>query len=306
MMNYAIKPRSRTFFKNLRLWICLIISSMVIFTLILFNRQNDLGIKVYDSTVKFPEILRAGKFLTGEILAADDTKVIKRLASNFLVPPPEVGPKFKYNLENPKLKDTSMGQAEQIRKVLNNKRNGFFIECGALDGETRSNTLYLERFLDWTGLLIEADPLNFSQMLHKNRRAWLSPTCLSKTTHPQVVSFKQDFNVGRISDKNIGEERPGYVDVQCFPLYSYLLAMNITHVDYFSLDVEGDELNVLKTIPWDKVDIDTLSVEFVHVNDGKDSIRDFMTSKGYIVAAEVTHPDWLANDFIFVKKSLIS
>ncbi|XP_054275984.1 protein Star-like [Macrosteles quadrilineatus] len=128
-------------------------------------------------------------------------------------------------------------------------------------------------------------------MLHKNRRAWLSPTCLSKTTHPQVVSFKQDFNVGRISDKNIGEERPGYVDVQCFPLYSYLLAMNITHVDYFSLDVEGDELNVLKTIPWDKVDIDTLSVEFVHVNDGKDSIRDFMTSKGYVVAAEVTHPD---------------
>lgn len=69
------------------------------------------------------------------------------------------------------------------------QENGFFIECGALDGETRSNTLYMERFLNWTGLLIEADPLNFSKMIRKNRKAWLSPSCLSKTPHPQVVSF---------------------------------------------------------------------------------------------------------------------
>lgn len=45
------------------------------------------------------------------------------------------------------------------------------------------------------------------------------------------------------------------VNVQCFPLYTYLLALNVTVIDYFSLDVEGSELNVLKTIPFDKIDI---------------------------------------------------
>lgn len=65
--------------------------------------------------------------------------------------------------------------------------NGFFIECGALDGETRSNTLYMEKFLNWSGLLIEADPLNFAQAVRKNRKTWLSPTCLSKTSYPQIV-----------------------------------------------------------------------------------------------------------------------
>jgi hypothetical protein len=45
------------------------------------------------------------------------------------------------------------------------------------------------------------------------------------------------------------------VDVQCFPLYSYLLALNRTKVDYFSLDVEGSELDVLRTIPFEKLDI---------------------------------------------------
>ena len=43
--------------------------------------------------------------------------------------------------------------------------------------------------------------------------------------------------------------------VQCLPVYTLLLAMGNPTVDFFSLDVEGAELNVLKTIPFDKVDI---------------------------------------------------
>lgn len=81
-----------------------------------------------------------------------------------------------------------------------------------------------------------------------------------------------------------------------------MLALNRTRVDYFSLDVEGAELDILKTIDFVKYDIRTLSVEFIHDVDGKTAIRDFMTEKGYFVLTEVTHPNWLANDFIFVKK----
>ncbi len=42
---------------------------------------------------------------------------------------------------------------------------------------------------------------------------------------------------------------------QCFPLYSLLLAIGRTEIDYFSLDVEGSEYKILQTIPWLKVDI---------------------------------------------------
>ena len=51
------------------------------------------------------------------------------------------------------------------------------------------------------------------------------------------------------------------VNIQCFPLYSLLLAMGNPTVHYFSLDIEGAELGVLKTIPWSKVDIWVVSVE---------------------------------------------
>ena len=39
--------------------------------------------------------------------------------------------------------------------------HGFFVEIGAYDGETGSNTLFLEKHKSWDGLLIEANPLTF-------------------------------------------------------------------------------------------------------------------------------------------------
>lgn len=117
------------------------------------------------------------------------------------------------------------------------------------------------------------------------------------------VSFEQNSNQGKISQSyTAGIIVKNHVDVQCFPFETYMLALNRTHVDYFSLDVEGAELDILKTIDFDKFDISTLSVEFIHDVDGKVAIRDFMKEKGYFVLTEVTHPNWLANDFIFVKK----
>ena len=66
-------------------------------------------------------------------------------------------------------------------------KEGFFIECGALDGENLSNTLYLERSLNWTGILIEADQDSFSNLMTKNRKAWAAPICLSTKPYPTEV-----------------------------------------------------------------------------------------------------------------------
>ena len=46
----------------------------------------------------------------------------------------------------------------------------------------------------------------------------------------------------------------------CLPFYSILLAMGNPTVDFFSLDVEGAELQILKTIPWDNVSIKVLFI----------------------------------------------
>ena len=64
-----------------------------------------------------------------------------------------------------------------------------------------------------------------------------------------------------------GEKRWGKtITVQCFPLQSVLVALNNPIVDYFSLDVEGSELPILKSLDWDNVNISsTVLILYVRV-----------------------------------------
>jgi len=128
--------------------------------------------------------------------------------------------------------------------------NGFYVEYGAFDG--LSNTFFAEKSLNWSGVLIEAEPNNFAQVLQKKRNAYLVPACLSLSTKTKLSGFRFGHHVYAHIDTT---NKLHSVQVHCLPLYSILLALNRTTVDLFSLDIEGYELDVLKTIPFDKVDI---------------------------------------------------
>jgi Methyltransferase FkbM domain len=123
-----------------------------------------------------------------------------------------------------------------------------------------SVTLPLERKLNWSGLLIEAEPNYFDMTVKTRRNTTFIPACLSLTTRPKLSAF----NVGKKMQGKIvdGLDVPGTVNVQCLPIYSILLAVNRTTVDVFSLDIEGNELDVLQSIPFDKVDIKVRITEY--------------------------------------------
>ena len=86
------------------------------------------------------------------------------------------------------------------------------------------------------------------------------------------------------------------IQIQCFPLYSLLLALNQTTVNFLSLDVEGDELYVLKTIPFDKVDIKMMTVEHNNQRTPPSVLIQYLRDKGYIDIQR------LGVDVIFRKK----
>ncbi len=69
------------------------------------------------------------------------------------------------------------------------KTNRFFIECGANNGEFLSNTISLEIYRNWTGLLIEASPRLFQQLHNTQRNVWMSNVCLNGN-HPEQVRKK--------------------------------------------------------------------------------------------------------------------
>ena len=109
--------------------------------------------------------------------------------------------------------------------------------------------------------------------------------------------------------------------VQCFPFYSILLALGVDHVDYFSLDVEFSELEVLKTVPFGAITIDTFTIEFRIFNEtgydvegSKKKLEDIKTLfhntqlydyKG-VLPPKRNSPDYTGLDAVFVRKNILS
>ena len=94
----------------------------------------------------------------------------------------------------------------------------------------------------------------------------------------------------------------------CFPFHTIMLALNRTKIDYLSLDVEGWELPILKTIPFDKIDISVLTVEVKHGKEGTGACTDFMESQGFKYHSKLHFMKrelYLSgHDFVYVNKNL--
>ena len=86
-----------------------------------------------------------------------------------------------------------------------------------------------------------------------------------------------------------------------------MLALNRTTIDFFSLDVEGAELQVLQTIDFSKLNIRTLTVEYEHVKAGKQGLTSFLTRHGGMKLHKTIAPlkdmAW-AKDLFFINSQI--
>jgi Methyltransferase FkbM domain len=74
----------------------------------------------------------------------------------------------------------------------------------------------------------------------------------------QVAFAKNTFSLGKIAsekDAKAGKSDAKFFDIHCMPLTAILLAVNMTEIDFFSLDIEGHELDVLRAIDFDQIKI---------------------------------------------------
>ncbi|KAK2161947.1 hypothetical protein LSH36_107g05111 [Paralvinella palmiformis] len=200
----------------------------------------------------------------------DDPELVKHICEQWLLPPASSGER---NLRHPEQEHYSQrDQSQFVDELLKRKTNGFYIESGAANGEQLSNSLFFEKSRNWSGLLVEANPASFRSMLATRRRAYMVNACLSPRTIPATMSFRVANLIGGLTDymeaahksriDSLMANDTDTIQVQCIPLYSILKAIGVTFVDYFSLDIEGAELDVLYTLPLDKITVDVFSIEY--------------------------------------------
>jgi FkbM family methyltransferase len=193
--------------------------------------------------------------------------------------------------------------------VFNGRENGCFVEIGAYDGVMFSNSLFFEKHRNWKGICIEPLPEQFRK-LEKARKCVCVHGCVTSDDgqatllHVDGPAEMLSGIVGRFDDRHaerIDRElvflggKKVEVSVNSYKLSTLLDKNSIRHVDYCSIDVEGCELDILKTIDFDKYSFDAFTIEN---NYDEPDIEEFMSAKGYYLLGK------LEVDQIYVKKKL--
>jgi len=167
---------------------------------------------------------------------------------------------------------SQVGQDVFVRGLLPHD-NGFFVEAGAADGLTYSNTLLFARD-GWKGLLVEPVPQLFIQCrenrpesfvshaildsLEKNVDFWIRDGYISGT-----VAFGTDYNPIKKRKKIRQAKARGHVVQRETYALDYLLdsigAPKI--IDYMSLDTEGSEYRILAKFPFSRYAFKVMTIE---------------------------------------------
>ena len=153
---------------------------------------------------------------------------------------------------------------ERVQQILFSKYlnydNGFFIEAGGADGVTQSNTWHLEKNRNWSGILVEPDP-DAAVKCRNNRplsNVFNYALVGNNYTKDEIKMLKRiwyngDPGLTSSTYDSIINELPNWqgftneFNIQTTTLNSILEATNLNgkKIDFFSLDVEGYELEVL-------------------------------------------------------------
>jgi FkbM family methyltransferase len=186
------------------------------------------------------------------------------------------------------------GQDLFVLQLLGGKRNGYFLDSGASDGISESNTYMLERKFGWTGICVEPNDAYFRQ-LQRNRSCVCVQCCLFDR-EGEVPFVEAGGVLGGILEaydpvllNNLSERDPSLdqgrhlptVPRAAVPVSALLEAHGApTVIDYWSLDTEGAELTILRSFPFNERAFRALTVEHNRLA-ARAEIHELLSENGY-------------------------
>ena len=192
--------------------------------------------------------------------------------------------------------DTNTLQFRAVIEFFKNKRDGFFIEMGAADGILGSNTYRLERDFGWDGILIEPIKEYCDQISKYRKASHVFNICIGETEGSVEFTRIEGYSklLSGISDQYPPEHKDRinrevqsmgqqvHVDmVPCKKLINILKECGVTHIDYLSVDVEGGEMSILKSLCMEQNSIRPVLIGCEN-NYRSSEVNDYLNTFGYV------------------------
>ena len=181
---------------------------------------------------------------------------------------------------------SQFGEDEFLLKHGHLPRKGVFVDVGAGDPVRFSNTHYLERS-GWTGICIDADPKQV-ELLRRVRTCAVEWAAVGSSTGPVELLQCADHDYSTTLDHLYGiaaEKEWTYVRtfVPGMRLETILNKHGIDAIDLLSIDTEGTELEVCRSLDWNRHRPGVVVIEYL--TDGRSSqelaVRDYFLRLPY-------------------------
>lgn len=185
---------------------------------------------------------------------------------------------------------SQLNQELLILFLTNYKTNGYFVEFGACNGKHISNTYFLEKDYNWSGIVSEPARIYYKE-LKKNRNCSIDNRAVYKKSG-DVVEFREVSGVEEVSGidetlqtdsfKNVRRKRGTIYQIKTISLDDLLKEHGAPkNIDYLSIDTEGSEYDILSNFSFSTT-FNVITVEHNYINESRNKLKELLESKGYI------------------------
>jgi len=188
-----------------------------------------------------------------------------------------------------------------IENINKGKRNGYFVDIGANDGISFSNTYALEKYLGWNGLCVELDDATFTKLKECRtcrcvQECVFNETGIEKEIEVPLAKEIPEGNHMLIRLKDLPLYESGkycyfpeqFKDIKTYKKITKTLTQIflenhvLSIIDYMSIDIEGSDLAALQGLDFSKYKIKFLTIEWGGGSHSYlDEIKTLLEKNGY-------------------------
>jgi len=135
-------------------------------------------------------------------------------------------------------------------------KKGFYVDSGTNDPIAGSNSLFYDKCLGWDGICVEPQE-TWHARIAATRSCYLFKGCLA--SHSTSAVMQGEGQMAQAVYTN--DTAAAAASVQCSPLKDILASQQQSSIDFWSLDVEGAEIDVLSSFDFDDIPVKSILIE---------------------------------------------
>lgn len=181
---------------------------------------------------------------------------------------------------------SQLNQDLNVISFFNDKTDMYFIDIGANDGIKFSNTYLLEKKYKWKGICSEPLPWAFERLIKRRSVICDNNAVFSKSD--LSLKFSQSNLTSGITEfldpvRHKKALKCSQISVKTITLQSLLDNYNAPKIiQYFSLDTEGAELEILKSVDFSKYTFLYINLEHNYIEPRRSDMRTLLLNNGYL------------------------